>query len=470
MSTQKNRSKARPNSLEAVALRELGVRLDKEHQKSDWDDTLSPYMKEYAAKDAQVLLPLTEALESKVKDANLGKVLEIEQRAFPAMLWMSNAGVPFDAEGWKKYLERVEGEIECLRAMLNSLAPSRPRGGEWNWNSHQQVKEVFALVGLILPNVKEETLSRYNHDLAELLLEYRKASKMVSAFGYKLLRSVREDGRIYPSWRQIGTETGRMSCSKPNLQQLPPEVRRYVRAPEGRALVWADYAQAEIRILAEASGEPALIEAFRAEKDPYKATAAGTFGISEDRVTDQQRSDAKLINLSIIYGTTARGLAQKLGTDVRTASQRMNQYFAAHPRVKAFLEECVSEALRNGEVRTLTGRIRRFGNASTMSSREKEVVKREAMNFPMQGTCADGLKLANALLYKRRCECPGAFPVVNLHDEIVVECGETDVEAAAAWLEQAMKDGMAEVLTYPEGHGSRVPVEVEVKSGKTWIK
>jgi DNA polymerase-1 len=468
MRPQNKNKKAKPNSLEAVARRELGIELDKEHQGADWGGELSPEMIEYAATDAQVLLPLAEIFESKIEEASLERVFEIEHRALPAMVWMANAGVPLDAEGWAKYLERVEEEIERLKKELNAFAPRHPKGAEWNWNSHEQVKQAFELEGVRLPNVREETLSRCDHPLAELLLEYRAASKMVSHFGPNLLRFVQEDGRIYGDWFQIGTETGRMSCCRPNLQQLLPEIRRYLRAPEGRTFVWADYAQAEIRILAEASGEPVLIEAFKAGKDPYKATAARMFGVSEDEVTKEQRGAAKQINFGLIYGMSPKGLAKKLDTDVRAARALMNRYFDAHPRVAIFLEGTADEALRTGEARTFTGRVRRFGDATAMSGRQKRAVRRWAQNFPMQGACADGLKLALALLYERRHECPGAVPILALHDEIVVECDEGDIEKVKAWLEMAMKDGMSAVLDGPDNENSHVPVEVEVKTGKTW--
>lgn len=402
-------------------------------------------------------------------DAGSGMVAEIERRALPAVAWMQDAGVPFDATGWRDHLERVEDDVERLKRELRALAPGRPEGGEWNWNSPQQVKRAFALAGIKLPNTKEETLARLDHPLAKVLLKYRKASKMVGSFGPKFLKSVQGDARTYASWRQIGTETGRMSCAGPNLQQLPPEVRLYVRAPEGRALVWADYRQAEVRVLAGASGDPTLVEAFRAGKDPYKATAATVFGVpEEEEVTEEQRKAAKVLVFSLIFGAGAHGIAKKLGVPVHEAHRIKERYFATHPRVRAFLAATVQAVLEKGEARTLAGRVRRFGNVHAMNRREAGAAVREAMNHPMQGSCADGLKLALALLHERRDECPGAFPIIALHDELVIECDEADAEAVASWLERAMKDGMAEVLTLGAAGNGRVPVEVETKSGECW--
>jgi DNA polymerase-1 len=467
MSPKKKQPKATPHSLRGVARRELGLELDKEHQGSDWSGDLSPGMVEYAANDAHVLLPMADALQTRAMDAGLENAAKIERRALLAMAWMRKTGVPFDVKGWDEHLGRVKGDVDRLQKRLAELAPDRP-DGEWNWQSPQQVKEAFALIGVELPDTKEETLSRCDHPLAKLLLEYRKASKMVSHFGPTLLSFVHEDGRIHPDWRQIGTETGRMSCSKLNVQQLPPEVRRYVRAPTGRVFVWADYAQAEIRVLAAASGDPTLIGAFVAGRDPYKATAANVFGVPEDEVTEEQRGVAKVLIFSFIFGASAYGIARKLGITKDAGVRLMSRFFAAHPRVEAFLKRTAQRALDKGEARTLAGRARRFGNIHPLGRKEAGYAVRQAMNHPMQGSCADGLKLALALLYERRHECPGAAPIVALHDEIIIECDEEVVDAAAAWLEQAMIDGLAEVLALGSYEGIHVPVEVEIKSGKAW--
>ena len=469
MSPSKKNPKKTSHALEAAARRELEVALDKRHQASEWGGELSPGMLRYAADDARILIPLAAALESKIVGAGLEWVADIERRALPAMVWMANAGVPFDADGWGACLEgEVAEKIGRSGLALDRLAPARPGGKGWNWRSSKQVLEAFGLLGVRLPNTQEDTLARCDHPLAEALLDYKNASKLVSNFGPPLLDMVEADGRIYADWRQIGAGTGRMSCSRPNLQQLPPEVRRHVWASQGRALVWADYAQAELRILAEASGEPALVAAFRGGRDPYRATAASTFGVPEAEVTEEQRGAAKQINFGIVYGMTPRGLAKRLGTGAREARRLMDQYFAAYPKVEAFLEKSADDALRTGEARSLCGRVRRFGNVAAMSGRERRVVRRQAKNMPMQGTCADGLKLALALIWERRRGCPSAVPILALHDEIVVECDEGDAEAAKAWLEKAMLDGMDEAINGAGVEGPRVPIGVEVESGRTW--
>ena len=307
MSPQEKKPKEKPHSLRSVARRELGIELNKEHQTANWGGELSPTMIEYATKDTQVLLPLAKILEAEVEVSGLEQVLEIEHRSLPAMAWMVNAGLPFDAQGWRGFLDDLEVEKQRLIRELNRLAPERPGDRAWNWNSHKQIMEAFALASVDLPNTQEKTLSRMDDPVAKTLLKYKKTSTILSNYGPKLLQAVRTDGRVYADWRQIGAETGRMSCSKPGLQKLRAKVKAYVRAPEGRVLVKSDYAQGELRILVKASGEMVLIDAFDAGHDPYVAAASGMLGVSEAEVTKEQRSTAKGVVLSLVYGTRPRG-------------------------------------------------------------------------------------------------------------------------------------------------------------------
>src|SRR5215212_4119260 len=300
-------------------------------------------MLEYAAKDAQVLLPLEEVFASKIEEEGLEKAFEIEHRALPAVLWMQNAGLPFDVKGWEEHLTRVQEERDQLRERLDMLAPCRPNGGTWNWNSHQQVKQVFALEGVNLPNTKEETLASCEHPLAEILLAYRKVSKVLSNYGHEFLESVRQYGRIYASWRLIGAGTGRMSCSNPNLQQVPHEVlRRYVRAPEGRVLVSADYSQAELRIAARISGDRRMLEAYREGEDLHAATARSLMG--REDITKQERDLAKAVNFGLLYGQGAAGLREyarnKYGVrmTLEEAKRYRRRFFQTYPGLKAWHE------------------------------------------------------------------------------------------------------------------------------------
>lgn len=456
-----HKNKDTSHKLEEVVLRELGVRLNKEHQKSNWSGDLAPDMLEYAAVDSKILLPLLETFEPRIEQAHLERVLEIEHRALPAMVWMSGAGVPFDAEGWRKRLKELEEERSTLLGKVNELAPEHPGGGEWNWNSSKQVKEAFGLIGIKLENTREETLNRYDHPLARALLEYRRVSKLTSTYGEKLLEKV-EGGRIYPSWHQIGAQTGRMACSKPNLQQLPPAVRRHVRAPEGKALIKADYSQIELRIAAKVSGDKRMLEAFSSGEDIHTITASSLTGREE--VTKEERKLAKAINFGLLYGMSPSGLKNyaRANYGVEMSAEEAEHYwqsfFETYPGLKSWHDREYRRLKQNAtETRTLTGR--RACGIEKLTER---------LNFPVQGTGADGLKLALALLYERRDEYPGAVPILAVHDEIVVECDEADAEKASEWLRRAMVDGMERVLNASATNGQRVPVEVESAVGRSW--
>src|SRR5215212_6969056 len=458
MSSNNNRKKV-SYKLGDVIWRELGVQLNKEHQGSDWSGELSPDMLLYAAQDSQVLLPLITALESKIVDANLRKVADIECRALPAITWMANAGVPFDSEGWRSCLDHKEVSLGRLKDTLDDLAPDPPGDKKWNWNSPKQVIEAFRLLGVKLPDTKAETLSRYEHPLAKALLEYRKTSKLVGTYGPKLLEFV-EDGRIYGSWWQNGADTGRMSSSSPNLQNLPPEVRGYVKAPAGRVLVVADYSQIELRIAAKISREERMLAAFANGEDIHTITARSLTGREE--VTKQERKLAKAVNFGLLYGMSPGGLRNyaraSYGVEMtkEEAERYWQHFFRTYPGLRAWHDREYRQLKKHGstETRTLTGR-RRTGVTKLT----------ERLNSPVQGTGADGIKLALALLYERRDECPGAVPILAVHDEVVVECPEEQAEEVKAWLVKAMVDGMEEILNSgPDtDHPERAPVKVEVE-------
>src|SRR5215203_6250652 len=319
----------------------------------------------------------------------------LEYRALPTMAWMVGAGCPFDAAGWKEHLKDLQERKNGLAEKLNEIAPNRPEAGAYNWNSHVQIKEAFRLIGVNLPDTKEETLSLYDNELATILLRYKKVSTVLSHHGPKLLEAVREDGRIHAGWRQIGTETGRMSCSKPALQQLPPEVKRYVRTPEGRMLVKAYYSQIELRIAAKISGEERMLEAYQNGEDLHLRTAES---LAHAGVGKVDRKLAKAVNFGLLYGQGAKGLKDyarreyEINITLEEAAFYKRRFFETYPGLAAWHER-ERQRMKHGETqtRTLTGR-----------RRTKVTNFTEWVNAPVQGTGADGLKLALALLWERR--------------------------------------------------------------------
>jgi DNA polymerase I len=459
-----NKKQKVSHKLGDVVWRELRVQLDKEHQGSDWGGELSPNMLLYAAEDSRVLFHLVDALWSKIREANLHKVADIECRALPAITWMANAGVPFDSEGWRSCLDGKEAALGRLRAHLDELAPDPPEDTRWNWNSPKQIIEAFHLLGVKLSDTKGETLARSEHPLAKALLDYRKTSKLVGTYGPNLLKFV-EGGRIYGSWWQNGAGTGRMASSSPNLQNLPPEVRSYVTAPAGRVLVVADYSQIELRIAAKIAGEERMLAAFANGENIHTSTARSLTGREE--VTKQERKLAKAVNFGLLYGMSPGGLRNyaraSYGIEMtkEEAERYWREFFETYPGLRAWHDREYLQLKKHGstETRTLTGR-RRTGVTKLT----------ERLNSPVQGTGAEGIKLSLALLYERRGEYPGAVPILAVHDEVVVECPEEQAEEVKAWLVKAMVDGMDEVLNsgLDTDNLERVPVKLDVEVVDSW--
>jgi DNA polymerase-1 len=293
------------------------------------------------------------------------------------------------------------------------------------------------------------------HPIASLLREYRSATKRVSSYA-EWTRHVANDGRIYAEWNQLGSVAGRTSCASPNLQQTPrdPRYRACFMAPRGRVLIKADYSQLQLRIAAQIADEARMLAAYAQGEDLHTLTARQITGKAE--VTKADRQLAKAVNFGLLFGLGAKGLRgyakSNYGLELSEAQakQYRSAFFTTYPGLERWHRREGNSRAR--ECRTLAGRRRQLNDQTPYTHR---------LNSPVQGTEADGAKLALALLWERRRECPHAFPVIFAHDEIVVEADANQANDAGAWLKQAMIDGMQPLL-------ARVPVEVDVKTGRTW--
>jgi DNA polymerase I-like protein with 3'-5' exonuclease and polymerase domains len=444
------------NSLAACCERHLGKALDKAEQKGVWSGTLTDAQLAYAAADVECLVSLLFALAEKIKEADLAEVASVERRSSPAVVWLSVSGVALDVAAWQELARAADQEAERLRRELDAGAPFRPGTLEgcssWNWDSPQQAQKALALAGCNVEDTTDETLASVEHPQAQLLRAYRLVSKRGGTYGTEWLSHVEANGRVYPHWRQTGAASGRMSCSDPNMQNLPRGAyRRCVVAPPGRVLVKADYSQIELRIAAKVSGDKALLDAYRRGDDLHTITARNVLGIAE--VTKEHRQLAKALNFGLLYGMGARGFRQYakahygLALTEADAHRYRSAFFKSYPSLAAWHRSIPQTPI---DTRTLAGR--RLCNVTRFT---------EKLNAPIQGTGADGLKLALALLWERRQEATGAFPVLAVHDEIVVEADAERADTAAAWLKSAMVDAMVPLI-------EPVPVEVEVKIGQSW--
>jgi DNA polymerase-1 len=436
----------------------LNLPLDKTLQQSSFAGTLTPEQIVYARKDAEVLIPLMMSLGRSIDREGLTRACEVEMQALPAFVWLSQSGVPFDRPAWKALADQAATESASLVQHLDHDAPKRP--GEffssWNWGSPVQVKEVLALLGWDIDTSCDAQLALINHPFAELIRRHRSASKRLTTYGHDWLDHVASDGRVYPNWRQLGAASGRTSCQTPNMQQIPrgTDYRKCVRAGEGKTLIKADYATLQMRIAAKFSRDPALVKIFQEGADPHTETAKSTLGKST--ITKEDRQIAKSQNFGLLFAMSAKGLQiyakTTYGVDFteQEAEKHRATFFKTYPGLARWHAE--TKRLHCRETRGTTGRRRKLPVNASDTWR---------LNSPVQADEADGLKSALGLLWQRRADCPSAYPVLAIHDEIVIEVVESEAEQAKAWLEAAMMDGMAPLL-------DPVPCLVESTVKKTW--
>jgi DNA polymerase-1 len=461
LATQVLDATGRQPSLAEIVRRFLDRDLPKELQTADWSGSLSPAMLDYAAQDAAVLLPLFTVLTSELEAAGLLRVLELESRTLPAVVWLAHAGAPFDSDAWRAVSDAAYAEQLRLAEELDALAtdllgPNTLFGHTVNWDSAPQVLRLLQEIGLDVTDTREETLAQHReHPLVAKLVAYREAAKRAGTYGLDWLRFVHPlTGRIHGDWRQVGTASGRMACTRPNLQNIPRDsrYRACFRPGEGRVLVKADYSQIELRIAAELSGDERMLAAFARGEDLHTLTASLLLRKAPDAVTKEDRQLAKAVNFGLLYGMgpaafadyarTAYGLTL---TDAEAKTLR-DRFFAAYPGLKRWHRSQPDGAVA---VRTASGRRR--------------VVERftEKLNTPVQGSSSDVLKLALAFLWETRHQCPSAVPVLVVHDEITLECDVDEAARARDWLVDCMQRGMQQFLR-------RVPVAVEATICRDW--
>ncbi len=452
----------------------LGRTLDKAEQVSDWGAAeLSRSQVEYAAKDAAIMLEVRAKLEERILSDGLTEVLQLENECVMPVAEMELNGFYLDQSRWREQLEKVtiiqRQAADQLQDMLSAGVAQASLFGRSEINLDSQAQVTDALVGLGVP-VPSSTRAWELQPLAEKypviakLLEYRGVAKAISSFGENILEFIEpKTGRIHADFRQIGAPTGRFSCSKPNLQQIPheEEYRRCFRAPDGRKLVIADYSQIELRILADFSEDRNFIEAFESGQDFHSATAAQVFGIRAEDVTPDQRSFAKRLNFGVVYGIGASRFAMMTGLTQKEAEDTLRKYFATYPRMDEWLRTAASTVKEMRMTRTKSGRIARFrfdeNDRASLAS-----AQRYAKNMPIQGTSADILKRALRLLHDEIR--PTSAKLVNIvHDEIIVECAAAESEHIASILEGAMTRAGAQYV-------SRVPIKVDVHTSDEWSK
>jgi DNA polymerase-1 len=430
----------------------------------------------YAAERIVLARRMAEAMQRELAAGSLAKVYtEIEAPLVPVLLRMEEAGILLDVDYLKKMSVELGEELAGLEEEIYKQA-----GERFNLNSPQQLGFVlFEKMGL--PAIKRtqktksystgaetlEELGKRGYPIAQLLLRYRELSKLKSTYVDALPEMVGPDGRIHTRFNQAVAATGRLSSANPNLQNIPirtelgQRIRRAFVAPPGQVLLVADYSQIELRILAHIADERALIDAFAAGEDIHRATAATVLGVAPELVNAEQRRAAKTINFGILYGMSAFGLSQELGISTKEADRFIHAYMDRYPGVKAYMEETLARAEKEGKVETLYGRVRWLPDIQSKNWNLRENARRMAINARIQGTAADILKLAMIAVDRRlRDEQPGARLLLTVHDELVLEVPEEQAEPVAQIVKAEM-EGVADL---------KVPLVVDAGWGGSWYE
>ena len=302
--------------------------------------------------------------------------------------------------------------------------------------------------------------------IVPLILEYRKVAKLQSTYIVGLKKLLDNDNRLHTVFKQALTTTGRLSSTEPNLQNIPvrtqegKEIRKAFIASNDKELVVADYSQIELRLMAHMSGDKQMIKDFLSEKDIHSSTASAVFGVPLDEVTKDMRRKAKAVNFGIIYGISDFGLSEDVGCSVSEARSFMQKYFETYPSVKVYMENTVENAKQNGFVETLFGRRRVIPELKSPVYNMRAFGERAAMNMPLQGTASDIIKIAMVRVYDKLKEIKDAKLILQVHDELVVDCPKESVELVAKIVEETMENVIQ----------LKVPLLAEVGVGKNWLE
>ena len=397
---------------------------------------------------------------------------QVERPLVPVLVEMERVGIAVDRAAMAGMSAEFGRSMDELLVRIHAEA-----GHPFNVASTRELGQVL-FEELKLPVVKrlktgpstdQDVLEKLaeSHALPRLVLEHRSLSKLKGTYVDALPALVAEDGRIHTTFHQAGAATGRLSSTDPNLQNIPvrTELSRRIRAafvaPEGRRLISADYSQIELRILAHYSDDPALLEAFRRGEDVHTRTAAETFGVAPELVTPDMRRVAKVLNFGIAYGLSAFGLAQRLDLPGAEAQGIIDRYFARYAGVRGYVETAIAEARKNGESRTLYGRVRAMPEIASRNPALRMAAERTAINTPIQGTAADVVKMAMVRVHAAVArEGRDASLILSVHDELVLEAAEREVPAVEELVRREMA-GAAQL---------KVPLEVEVGKGRSWAE
>lgn len=464
-----------------VEMTEIATLIGKGKEQTTFDRVPVSEAAPYACADADMTFRLVAGLEAELKDKAQWKLFtEVEMPLVPILAQMEMTGVKLDVE----YLRQMSRELAQQEAQLEQKIYELV-GHSFNINSTKQLGDVlFDELHLPKQGIRKTVhgystaadvleLLKDKHPIIPLLLEQRQISKLRSTYVEALPALVNpRTGRLHTSYNQTGAITGRLSSSDPNLQNIPirtelgRQIRRAFVAEPGWLLLAADYSQIELRVLAHVSQDPELLDAFYRDQDVHARTAAAVFGVPIEQVTPQQRSIAKTVNFGLIYGQSAYGLSQQTDLYFDEAERFIQTYFERYPGVKKWLDETRKLAYRQGYVETLLGRRRYFPELHGQTTAQqayagmRAAAERQAINAPIQGTAADIIKIAMINLDKGlRQGGYRAQMILQVHDEVVLQVPETELEQTVALTRQVMENA----------YRLCVPLKVNIEAGPNWL-
>jgi DNA polymerase I len=437
-------------------------------------------VKEYAAEDADITLQLKHAFDPLLTEKEVRQVFDkVENPLVPVLVDMECEGVNLDVAFLNHYSKDLETDIRTAEERIYNHA-----GLKFNIGSPKQLGEVLFEVMKIDAGQKKTKTGQYatgedilqkirsKHQVVEDILAYRELTKLKSTYVDSLPGLLNpRTGRLHTSYNQAVAVTGRLSSNNPNLQNIPirtdrgREIRKaFIPRESGYKLVSADYSQIELRIVAAISGDENMIAAFKDNKDIHTATAAKVYGVTEEEVTKDMRRAAKAVNFGIIYGQSAFGLAENIGVSRTEAKTIIDNYFIQYPSIKQYMDNSVNFAKEHGYVQTVMGRKRWLKDIYSANFTVRGYAERNAINMPIQGTAADMIKLAMIQVHheiKRRDHLKARM-ILQVHDELVFDVPENEVEEMKALI----KEGMEHAMPLPHN----VPTSAETGSGNNWLE
>ena len=434
---------------------------------------------DYAAEDADVTLQLEDAIRPSALSlsssvSSPSALSEVEEPLVKLLLEMERESVKIDVDALKEYGRELDREIlGFTQEILKYADPG------FNPDSPKQLGEMlFGKLGL--PGGKktasgqwstdEKTLSKLagEHPIIASILEYRACTKLKSTYVDKLPTLIDDQGRVHTTYAQAFTETGRLSSSDPNLQNIPIRTERgkfirkaFVARDEDHVIISADYSQIELRLMAAMSGDTAMLAAFRNGEDIHRDTASRVYDVMPAFVTPEQRSACKMVNFGIIYGISAFGLSQRLKVPRKEAADLIETYFKLYPSIKEFMGRAIAKAREKGYAETVLGRRRTLRDINSRNATARQAAERDAINTPIQGSAADLIKIAMVRVDRAiKAENLRAKMVLQIHDELVFDCPKDETER----LKEIVRREMSTALDFG------VPLEVGIGEGANWLE